>query len=100
MVCLIAAASRRWFAAWVLLAIALAAVPVTRAATFTWSNTPANNQWGASANWSPVGVPAANDAVQFTNISLTTGIDLGGARSADTLRFGGLSGYALNNGSL
>lgn len=100
MVCLLAAALRRGFAAWVLLAIALAAVPASRAATFTWSNTPANNQWGTSANWSPVGVPAAGDDVQFTNITLTTGVDLGGARSAAALLFGGLSGYALNNGSL
>jgi fibronectin-binding autotransporter adhesin len=100
MVCSLAAALRRSLAHGALFAVVLAAAPFARSATFTWNNAPTNNQWGTSANWLPAGVPGGNDAVQFTNISLTTGIDLGGAQSADTLLFGGLSGYALNSGSL
>ena len=78
----------------------LAVASLARGAAFTWSNTPANNQWGTAGNWTPAGVPGSVDAAQFTNISATNSINLGGDRTVSSLLFGGLSNYSLNGGAL
>jgi hypothetical protein len=74
----------------------LAAISVAagvRGATFTWNNSPPNNQWGTADNWTPVGVPGPADAVEVAGGTL----DLGGqAQHVGNLRLSGgiLSGIA------
>jgi fibronectin-binding autotransporter adhesin len=100
MVCSLVVVLRQWFASFGLLAAVLTLAPLARAATFTWNNAPASNQWGTAGNWTPAGVPGSSDAAQFTNISATNSINLGGDRTVSSLLFGGLSNYSLNGGSL
>jgi fibronectin-binding autotransporter adhesin len=70
------------------------------AGTYTWNSSPSNSQWSVPQNWTPNGIPGPSDVVQFTLISTSPSVNLGGARTVFSVQFGGLSPYSLNNGSL
>ncbi len=78
---------------------------VSAATTYTWTDAASNNDWTASANWSPAGAPAATGIALFDG-----GGDAGtitvGTQAIGTIQFGqatdltSIQGYTLGAGTL
>src|SRR5579884_1573011 len=77
--------------------VALLAAGGARAASYKWNGTPAApGDWNARTNWTPIGVPTAQDTAVFDQASLTT-VGVSQADAVAAMIFNaGAPGYTFN----